>query len=173
MKILNKDKIKEVGYVKKTHGVHGELIVQFRQAVPDEFFESEYVFILLNGLPVPFRLAYAEELVEGQALLKLDLISIKEEAQKLVASPLCMLCENDELDPEKPDFELLKGYQLYDSHGAYVGEIENFDDYAGNMLVSIIKDKEEYLIPINEQLIRELDAVHKKIVLDIPDGLLD
>ena len=51
-----------------------------------------------------------------------------------------------------------------------IGEIVDFNDYAGNVTVTVETDRGEVLLPLHEDLIV---SIHDDtITLDIPDGLL-
>jgi 16S rRNA processing protein RimM len=64
------------------------------------------------------------------------------------------------------------GYMLYDKEQA-LSEIREVIEQPHQVLAKIIYKEKEMLIPINEAFIVKMDAKHKKIILDLPEGLLD
>ena len=53
-KTIDKSDYTSCGYIKKTHGVHGQVTIQFDQGMDNILFEQDYIFIQVEGLMVPF-----------------------------------------------------------------------------------------------------------------------
>ena len=48
------DNLQQVAQVLKSNGTDGELVMSFREIAPEDINLQEPVFIIFDGLPVPF-----------------------------------------------------------------------------------------------------------------------
>jgi ribosomal 30S subunit maturation factor RimM len=61
---------------------------------------------------------------------------------------------------------------LYNTSGTEIGKIEEYINIPNNPLFKLFIDGEEVLIPAREEWIDEVDEIAKRIVMDLPDGLV-
>jgi len=75
----------------------------------------------------------------------------------------------------KKDFNLndFVGFYAIDAHCGELGKISNFLDFPNNPCFQIMRTGKEILIPINEDLIKSINAKSRQISFDLPDGLVD
>jgi len=76
--------------------------------------------------------------------------------------------EAEDLDPN-----VLIGFTYVDEEKGELGEIEDIQDYAGNIVLVLVIKGEEVLIPFADENFIDLDEENKTITMDTPDGLLD
>jgi 16S rRNA processing protein RimM len=74
----------------------------------------------------------------------------------------------DELSPNA-----LVGYQLFDETLGLIGEITEVNDFSGNVLLSVVYQGKEAMVPLNEDLIVRLNEELREIELQIPYGLFN
>jgi 16S rRNA processing protein RimM len=68
----------------------------------------------------------------------------------------------------------LIGCQLLDhATGVTLGVVEDWQEYGGPLLLQMQRNGKEVLIPFVDAICREVDVAQKRIVVDLPDGLLD
>jgi 16S rRNA processing protein RimM len=65
------------------------------------------------------------------------------------------------------------GYWVEDDTIGEIGEIVNVDESTINVLLQIDYKGEELLLPAAEELILSVDHEKKRLIVSIPDGLLD
>ena len=65
------------------------------------------------------------------------------------------------------------GYTVVDETYGEIGEVTDVDESTINVLLQIDHNGEELLLPAVEELILSADHENKKLVVSIPDGLLD
>lgn len=158
------DDLLPIAQVLKSYGTQGEVLISFLAAMPDDIDLNEPVFLLPEGLPVPF---FIEELTfrgTSKALVKFSDIDTIKEAEELLNHKLYYpshLCYDDKSDS-------LLGYTLLDQNGTKVGIITQLHDFGGNMCV----EANGHIIPIHEDLILKLDQKRRKISVTIPEGLI-
>ena len=54
-----------------------------------------------------------------------------------------------------------------------VGKVKEIIEYPTQSLIQIIKDDKEILIPIHEDIVKNVDREGKKICIKAPSGLID
>ncbi len=172
-KTIDRNKCTEVGYIKKTHGVKGELLISFEEGLDDIIESLEYIFFEVEGLLVPFFIEEIAVRDNLSAAVLFDTLNNKEKAGQYVGCKLFvesnLLSGNiDNLNPV-----LIKGFSVYDSTLGLLGEIEEINDYGGNFVLSVTKGKKEILIPFNDDFLVSFNESERKIILHCPEGLID
>ena len=150
--------------VLKSWGAAGQVVLSLDADDPRDLESEEPVFIEFDGLPVPFYFESIEP--KGSRLIvKFEDVDSLEEAEELVGRTVTLD------DEEEEDEDSLIGLQVRDSRSQrIVGEIVDYNDYAGNLTITVETDRGEVLLPLHEDLIV---SIHDDtITLDIPDGLL-
>jgi len=62
---------------------------------------------------------------------------------------------------------------LIDKTLGNIGMITHVDDFAGNIVLTVLYKGEELLIPYNENLHVDSDESQKTITLQLPEGLIE
>lgn len=163
----------EAGYVKKPYGINGHMFLIFNQGVEIDEEGTEYLFIEIEGLPVPFKIEQFEWKDEQSALIKLRFIDNKEQAQsytgcKCFFEHINLADSNNELN-----IFMLKGYRLFDTNNQLIGTIEQIDDFGGNLVFTLSGNNDEIMIPYHPDLLQAFNPNDKTICMEIPEGLLD
>ena len=161
-----------VGKVIKTHGNKGEIIIKTEVDIHEMTVGMEYLFININGL-IPYKISdYAIRNNENIqfALSNLDTV---ESANKLVGKEVYVESSLiKQTETKKPLAIIIEEYTVYDKTYGEVGRIANLISINNNPLIRILIDKEEILIPFNEDFIERTDYENKIIFMDLPEGLL-
>jgi 16S rRNA processing protein RimM len=168
------DKLISVGFTKKTHGAQGELKITLKDEYFDDFVNSEVVFINVQGKPLPF---FIESLRDASdILLKLEDVDSPTQAKDLTSKEL-FLREKDIKIIKKAGavltFEMMAGYELFDEQAGLIGKIESVETLPHQHLAVVNHQGNEVFIPLHPSLVASVDENAKKIVLRLPEGLLD
>jgi 16S rRNA processing protein RimM len=67
----------------------------------------------------------------------------------------------------------LKGCRVYAADGEYIGEVTDVLDAGGSQILKVDRENEETLIPFAQEYLKSIDLDQRKIVVDLPEGLLD
>lgn len=162
----------QLGYVIKTHGLKGEIQVFLDVDVPQQYKNLESIFVLRNNSLVPFFLEYIQ--INGnKALVKIDEIDDIEMAKSLVSSevylPLSFL---PELNKDQFYFHEIIGFDLLDGNTP-IGKIKNVYTLSPQNLIEVDHQGIEVLVPLNDEVVKTVDKKAKKVIAELPDGLLD
>jgi 16S rRNA processing protein RimM len=80
----------------------------------------------------------------------------------------------DKIHPDDSDSEDMTGFSLFSENDKYIGSITGIMKNPGQWLLVVSRsDGKEILIPLHEDLIVGIDKEEKRIIMIIPEGLLD
>lgn len=163
----------QIGRIGKPHGVRGELRMQYTDDVFDRT-GADFVFLNIDGLPVPFFIESYRFRSDDLVLMKFEDIDTAERAAELTGCEVYFPRDLSDSTGNDISWAEIIGYKVVDSaDSAEVGTIRSVDDSTMNILFTIVDGKgEEHLIPVGDDLIKNVDKENKTITMFIPDGLL-
>ncbi|MDD2195578.1 MAG: ribosome maturation factor RimM [Bacteroidales bacterium] len=168
---MNHIHLTEVGTIQRTHGVNGEVqVLWFNYDPLDHKLES--VFLRIEGIPIPFAITTIRG--KGQkSIVKFDEVDGPDMATNLVG--LTVLSEIKQLEvSDELYLDDLVGYSVVNQNGNLLGEIEQLQDFSGNLVFLVVDSAgKELLIPAASDFIVELNEDTKTLLMQLPDGLVD
>ena len=175
--------MQQVAQVLKSNGTDGELVLGFREIAPEDINLKEPVFIVFDGLPVPFYIESFTKRGNTKALVRLTGICSMEDVEEIAGKAVYI--EDDQLPEmsiEEDGFAALVGWTLLtpaddleeDDEPALieVGEITDFLDIPKNPCIEVETENGAVMIPLHEDLILSVDPEYQEIIMQIPAGLL-
>lgn len=162
--------IYKIGTLTRTHGVRGEISMSFTDDVWDRV-EANYLFLMVDGLPVPFFLEEWRFRNDTTALLKFQHIDDATRAQEFIG---CDVYFPQSLTPATDGnttytWRQFTGWLVNDCNASNIGVIDRVDDSTANTLFEIGGT----LIPAAEPLIERIDPNTRTIYMKIPEGLFE
>ncbi len=110
-----------------------------------------------------------------QLLLSFEGIADPEAARELTGGVLCV--PREELPRATPDFywtHEIRGWRCEDPAGKELGIVEFLEETpAGPQLTLETSAGKQVLVPFVRPLVAEIDRDRRRIVLDLPEGLMD
>lgn len=163
----------QVARIIKSNGTDGELVMGFRDILPEDIDFQEPVFIYCDGLPVPFFISSIVPKGTDKALVKLVDINTFDDAEELTGQAVYADAENyeDVCSEEDGDFSALIGWRLVDADDSEVGEITDYEDIPGNPCLYVDTKNGQMMMPLSEDLILSADENDRILKMRIPDGL--
>jgi 16S rRNA processing protein RimM len=163
-----------LGKIAKKFSFKGEVLIYLDTDEPELYEDMESVFVEFNKNLVPF-------FIENSSLHKGDFLRVQfedviteEEADKLIGCeiylPLSML---PKLEGNKFYFHEVIGFEIEDLKLGVFGVIESINDSSAQPLFEVLNGSIELLIPMIDQFLVKVDRENKKVVMDLPDGLID
>jgi 16S rRNA processing protein RimM len=164
----------ELGLLGKPHGIKGQINLKLASLSFDDIQEMELVFVVIDGLPVPFFIEEFSEKNADTILLKFDTV-LTESAARKFCDKLVYLDKKFISQESAEDFQPnnLVGYTVIDKHFGNIGTFDDVLRLESNSLLRILKGKTEILIPLQEEFIVSINDSAKEIIVDCPEGLLD
>lgn len=163
-----------VGKIVKKYSFKGELLVKLDTDDPEQFLEMESVFVEQHKNLIPF-------FIESLSLHKSSLLRVKFEevlsetdADQLLGASLYMpLSMLPKLSGNKFYYHEIIGFKVIDEHFGALGTITGVNDSTAQHLFKIDHKGKEVLIPVNDDIIQQVDRVNKTIRIDAPEGLIE
>lgn len=163
-----------LGKIAKKFSFKGEVLIYLDTDEPALYEDMESIFVEFNKNLVPF-------FIENSSLHKGDFLRVQfedviteEEADKLIGCeiylPLSML---PKLEGNKFYFHEVIGFEIEDLKLGVFGVIESINDSSAQPLFEVLNGSVELLIPMIDQFLVKVDRENKKVVMDLPDGLID
>ena len=164
-----------IARVLKSYGTEGEILVGFREIGPEDLNLKEPVFIMFDGLPVPFFIESLKEKGSSKALLRLTGIEDLEDAEDVAGKDILAkrsAINGDEMDDDEISIENLIGWAILGKRGEKIGEITDFEPIPGNTCLYVETDGDTVMVPLHDDLIIDVDEENQTLTLDLPEGLM-
>lgn len=163
------------GRVVKAHGLSGEVkILPFSREVENlSKIKRLFIQIKQDEEPCEFNIV-RRSLVKGSGILELEGINSVDAAEKLRGG-LVLVETSDLLDTDEDEyywFQLI-GLSVYTTDGKYVGKVDNLIDREPQSLLVVKDNEREYLIPMIDTIVKQINLENSQIVISPIEGLLD
>jgi 16S rRNA processing protein RimM len=163
-----------VGYVRKPHGVHGEVLVEILTDFPERMAAGVRFGLGDEAAPAEFHEVHHVRYHKGGWLLGVAGIRDRNAAEpwrgKYVFLP-------EQLPDELPEgyhyAHQLVGLECRSPSGEPLGRVIAMDTDAPQPLLVVRREGLDFLVPHVPQIVREVDTAAGVIVIDAPPGLLD
>ncbi len=163
-----------LGKIAKKFSFKGEVLIYLDTDEPELYENMESVFVDFNKNLVPF-------FIENSSLHKNDFLRVRfedvdseEEADKLIGLevylPLSML---PKLEGNKFYFHEVIGFEIEDKRLGVFGKIISINDSSAQPLFEVVNGSVEILVPMIDQFLVKIDRVNKKVIMDLPEGLVE
>jgi len=136
----------------------------------------EWLFIRIDGGLVPFE-------VTGESVFQKDTSHIvvglgQIDTQEKATAMVGLTCNlegtwTDWFEPTSEEIDSLIGYELIDEISGKTGTVVGFEDIPGNPLLEIEIDRKKTLLPLQAEFVVSTDTRNRKLILRIPESLLD
>jgi 16S rRNA processing protein RimM len=163
-----------LGKIAKKFSFKGEVLIYLDTDEPELYENMESVFVEFNKNLVPF-------FIENSSLHKNDFLRVRfedvdseAEADKLIGLevylPLSML---PKLEGNKFYFHEVIGFEIEDKRLGVFGKIISINDSSAQPLFEVVNGSVEILVPMIDQFLIKVDRENKKVIMDLPEGLVE
>ncbi|KAB1156179.1 ribosome maturation factor RimM [Flavobacterium luteum] len=171
---MRKEECFYLGKIAKKFSFKGEVLVYLDTDEPDLYENMESVFVEFNNNLVPF-------FIENSSLHKNDFLRVRfedvnneEEADRLLGCaiylPLKLL---PKLTGNKFYFHEVIGFEIEDKRLGVFGIIQSVNDSSAQPLFEVLNGEVELLIPMIDAFLVKIDRPNKKVIMDLPEGLVE
>ena len=171
-----RDKAFHIGRINKTHGVAGQLTVSTKNKVVEPEEWPEWIFLEIDAGLVPFKVNPDGMVWRDEKHIVIALQDIRDQdlAREMVGNKVWFPLEFklELLEKEAAKHPLI-GFVISDTKTGEIGAIAELIELPNNPLFKIIVDDREVLIPARDEWVIEIDEAGKRIVMDLPEGLVD
>lgn len=162
-----------VGEIVGTHGIQGWLKLKPYNPKTAGLSLIRKVSLEKGGTHSHHRLQ-AFKGHKGHILIKLEGTDGINEAEKWVSATLSVA--EDSLQPLNPGeyyYYQVLGLDVYNAQGEWVGILTRIWSKRGGDLYVVKGTSKEYLIPAVKEMIEKIDLPARKIIINLPPGLLE
>lgn len=156
------------GRIIKARGIKGEIVLDPSPRVNDEDAAPGRHLSLRSEKHEFEKEILASRRFKGQLLMRLRDVDSLAAALKLVGYDVY-----GDVSPRGSEGPSLVGYDVWDTAGARWGRVAAVHDKGLNPLLEVVSDERHgpISIPLVSEIIKEVDAQGKKILIDPPAGL--
>ena len=160
--------MRSIGRITKTYGFDGAVVVKSKTGITGEPEQGEPVFVVTDGIPVPFFTREAFSPAPDTLILSFDDYLTAESVVHLRGCEVLYEGAGESGD----DLMALKGFTLTDTTTGLSGIIDDLMQNPGQVIaVTIIKGRDVY-IPLHPDLIVSVDRRQRAITMTLPEGLI-
>jgi 16S rRNA processing protein RimM len=171
---MRKDECFYLGKIAKKFSFKGEVLIYLDTDEPELYENMESVFVEFNNNLVPF-------FIENSSLHKNDFLRVRfedvdseEEADKIIGCPVYLpLKMLPKLTGNKFYFHEVIGFEVEDKRLGVVGVIQSINDSTAQPLFEVLNGDVEILIPMIDHFLVKIDRENKKVIMDLPEGLIE
>ena len=158
-----------LGRISKTHGYNGTVVLVSDHLLDDELEQLDEVFVLIDGLQVPFPIVELTLLTDTSAYMRLEFVDDQNEALRLVGCEVYAAVASHEQEKEA-GLEQWIDFAVYDAQYGKIGIIRNIEDYKGNTVMQVMNGDKETLISLYPELVTNIDHHAKILRIAAPEG---
>mgnify|MGYP002372936529 FL=1 len=162
-------KLIAIGTITKTHGFEGAVAVKITGRPAGEPKINEPVFVVIDGIPVPFFIR--DVYFAGGDTMILAFDDYATPASVMMLKGCEVRCEAPKGSGESPDE--LAGYTIVDTNTSFRAPILSVGEQSGQILATVDLNGREIFIPLHPDLIISVDDKRKVIKMSLPEGLTD
>ncbi len=151
-----------VAKILKSNGIDGGLLIGLFDIEAEGIDFKEPVFIIFDGLPVPFFVADIQARGASRAVLHLVDVASFADAEEMVGREIFVEGEVEEESEEE-----LLGWTVTDK-GRKIGEVTGIEPIPGNFCIYV----GDTLVPLHEDFVISSDPGRRVLDLDLPEGLI-
>jgi 16S rRNA processing protein RimM len=169
--MIRAEELIKTGKLIKPHGIKGEIVASSEIDLLDN--KTPCLVLDVEGIYVPF---FIESLRPKGAgfLIKFERVNDEKAVKELVGKELFFPRQHLSASYEEPiTWDSYLGYTVEEEHLGILGELEAVDDSTLNVLLTVRSPQGELLIPAAEDFFLSIDDHHRRIVLTLPEGLLE
>jgi 16S rRNA processing protein RimM len=171
---MRKEECFYLGKIAKKFSFKGEVLVYLDTDEPELYENMESVFVDLNKNLVPF-------FIENSTLHKNDFLRVKfedvdteEDADAIMGCELYLpLSFLPKLEGNQFYYHEVIGFEVEDQRLGVVGKIVSINDSTAQPLFEVLNGNVEMLIPMIDQFLIKIDRENKKVIMNLPEGLVE
>jgi len=162
-----------LGHIIRLHGHHGEVVIKLGNDFRNNLPLLEWVFLEIEGKPVPFLISDSEYSGSDTMLLRFEGYDSSDKVREFMNCKVFLTQKNPEIQKSE-DPQNIIGFRINTVDNNHVGRITDITENPGQILLSVENASGNIvLIPLHEHLVSRIDRRRKIIIMELPEGLLD
>lgn len=161
--------LKKIGFISKLNGYKGELVLVTEA---DDFFDEDFLFMKMDGIPVPFAV---EDIFEkgGNVVVKFEDVEDEAQAQRFMRQEVFMQQKKKIKNAVQLSAHALEGFHIIDETFGDLGPIIRVDEFPQQLIAICHYREKEVLVPLHDDFVLRIDEDQRQVHVDLPEGLID
>lgn len=163
------------GKIIKVHGYKGDLLLKPEPEYFDDIVGAKTVFLEIEGLLAPFFISDGNvRLKDSNSLfIKFDDINSETDANEFIGAGVYISGKLTGKSEKNETFQQYISYIIEDKSQGVLGKLEGIMNISSNPVLQVRTERKEILIPAHKSFILSVDNITKRIIVDLPDGLIE
>lgn len=171
---MHKEECFYLGKIAKKFSFKGEVLVYLDTDEPELYENMESVFVELNKNLVPFFIIESSLHKNDFLRVKFEDVTTEADADAIMGCELYLpLSFLPKLSGDKFYYHEVIGFEVEDQRLGVVGKIVSINDSTAQPLFEVLNGEIEMLIPMIDHFLVKIDRKNKKVVMNLPDGLVE
>ncbi|CAA9195951.1 ribosome maturation factor RimM [Flavobacterium collinsii] len=171
---MRKEECFYLGKIAKKFSFKGEVLAYLDTDEPELYENLESVFVECNKHLVPFFIETSSLHKNDFLRIRFEDVNTEEDADALLGNaiylPLSML---PKLSGNRFYFHEVIGFEIEDQRLGVFGKIAAVNDTTAQPLFEVLNGEVEMLIPMIDQFLVKIDRDNKKVIMNLPEGLVE
>ena len=163
-----------LGKIAKKFSFKGEVLIYLDTDEPELYEDMESVFVDFNKNLIPFFIVSSNLHKNDFLRVKFEDVDDEAAADEIIGRevylPISML---PKLEGNKFYFHEVIGFDIEDKRLGVFGKIVSVNDSSAQPLFEVVNGTVEILVPMIDQFLVKIDRENKKVIMDLPEGLVE
>jgi 16S rRNA processing protein RimM len=171
---MHKEACFYLGKIAKKFSFKGEVLIYLDTDEPEIYENLESVFVECNKNLIPFFIKNSSIHKNDFLRVKFEDVTSEEDAEAILGNAVFLpLNTLPKLTGNKFYYHEVIGFEIEDLRLGIVGKIQSINDSTAQPLFEVLKNTTEILIPMIDHFLIKIDRENKKVIMDLPEGLIE
>ena len=163
-----------LGKITRKFSFKGDLIIFLDTDAPSEYYHLDKIFIKIKDRYIPYFIEEIYPYKNNSIRVHFEDVNDENEAKMLINKEIYLHSNSlPVLEGNKFYYHEIEGFKIKDKKVGELGYIKYVNDKSPQHLFVVDYNKKEILIPINDDLIENIDRKKKLINMNLPSGLIE
>ncbi len=163
-----------LGKIAKKFSFKGEVLIYLDTDEPELYENMESIFVELNKNLVPFFIINSALHKNDFLRVRFEEVNSEEDADAILNKEVYLpLSTLPKLSGNKFYFHEVIGFEIEDKRVGVFGIIQSINDSSAQPLFEVLNCEVEILVPMIDQFLLKIDRENKRVLMDLPEGLIE
>jgi len=163
-----------LGKILRTSGNKGQVVVHLDVDEPEKYQNLESVYLDVYGERIPFFITKVELKSRGTAIFSFSDVLSTDEAEEYIGQEMFLpMSSLPKLEGNQFYYHEVEGFSVVDTRFGKLGILQSIIDRHHQALFQIRYGDKEILIPMIDEVIKEIDREKRIILIEAPEGLIE
>ena len=163
-----------LGKIAKKFSFKGEVLIYLDTDEPELYENMESIFVELNKNLVPFFIVNSSLHKNDFLRVRFEEVNSEEDADAILNKEVYLpLSTLPKLSGNKFYFHEVIGFEIEDKRVGIFGIIQSINDTTAQPLFEVLNGATQILVPMIDLFLVKIDRPNKKVIMNLPEGLVE